>query len=261
MRYICILVCATTMTGCATTAKWQSSLMPNRLQSSQQPAVEAIATKDLSRLPHVDFDKAPSITQQYRLGKFSLGAWLNHTIGQHFVAVNIQHPDAAMVYLYRPDSQWNKQEILAPNFFLNGERIPSLLNNHYYWVELPAGQYRLSSSHPLAFQHFQKPKLLDFQVEAGRTYYIKYEEQGFRTGGTYQHPFYQMDSQVGLSEIRSTQLKSAGISFVKFEPNQSKVVLENIHGSQFKAVDKSQLSEKQQLNLKKTVKFWNPFSW
>ncbi len=44
--------------------------------------------------------------------------------------------DAAIVYLYRPDSKWNRQEIVAASMFINKHRIPSLLHNHYYWVEL-----------------------------------------------------------------------------------------------------------------------------
>ncbi len=38
--------------------------------------------------------------------------------------------------------------------------------------------YRLSLvSRPLAGMHFQKPKYLDFTVDASQTYFIKYDEE------------------------------------------------------------------------------------
>jgi hypothetical protein len=69
------------------------------------------------------------------------------------------------------------QEIAAANIFINGNRIPSLLNNHYYWVELPAGTYRISTSRPLTVFHFQEPKYIDLTVDAGQSYYLKYDEE------------------------------------------------------------------------------------
>ncbi len=69
---------------------------------------------------------------QYQLGMFTIGGWVNQKQGRHFQEVKPQHDQAAMVYLYRPDINWNRQEIVASSLFLNSERIPSLLNNHYY---------------------------------------------------------------------------------------------------------------------------------
>ncbi len=76
-------------------------------------------------------------------------------------------PDAAIVYLYRPDSKWNRQEIVAASMFINKHRIPSLLHNHYYWVELAPGAYRLSVSRPLGCITFPKTKVFGFSG-AGR---------------------------------------------------------------------------------------------
>lgn len=239
MRYLMVLICSTTLVGCAST-----SVVDNK-----------------SILPSVDLKKEPGLTEQYRLGKFSVGGWVNQKPGQPFQAVNVRHPEAALIYLYRPDSRWNRQEILAPNFFLNGERIPSLLNNHYYWVELPAGSYRLSSSHPLTVLHFQKPKILDFDVEAGQTYYIKYEEQGFRTGGSYTKPFYTMSEQLGRKEIMETQLKTPGISFIKYDEIQHTALNQNIHDVTYQTVNQKDLSEKAQPILRKPFKLWNPLTW
>lgn len=261
MRYLWIVISASTLMGCASTGKEHSSLWNKLWHKDHKEEVTTDKAPNNSTLPDVDLSKEPGLLEQYHVGGFSLGAWVNQTPGQSFQPVNIRHPEAAMVYLYRPYTQWNRQEIAAPNFFLNGKRIPSLINNHYYWVELPAGSYRLSSSHPLMNMHFQKPKLLDFDVEAGQTYYIKYEEQGFRTGGSYKKPFYLMSEQLGLREIMETQLKSPGISFVKYDDIEPVALAGNIHQGQYQKVDEDELSDKERLVLRKPFKIWNPLTW
>lgn len=263
MRYLIILACSVTMLGCASTGQKQASLWSSWFKKDKS-ASEVVQH---STLPQVDFSKAPTKLDQYHVGKFSVGAWVNQTPGQLFQPVNTVSPDAALVYFYRLDSRWNRQEIVAPNFFLNDQRIPSLLNNHYYWVELPAGDYRLTLSRPIGVLHFQKPKVVDFKVEKGQTYYLKYEEQQFRgapdqsLGLLHVGPIMQMPTKQGLQEIRTTQLKTAGISFVKY-PKQSNLALnENIHENKFRSVKKSQLSDQDDVMLKKPFKLWNPLTW
>ena len=162
-----------------------------------------------STLSHeVDFEHDPGVIEQYRIGVFSVGGWVNQKLGQRFQRVQPQHEQAAMVYLYRPDSKWNRQEIVASSLFINKERIPSLLNNHYYWVELPAGTYRLSSSRPLGINHFQKPKYIDFSVEAGQSYFIKYDEENLSTRRDVSGPLAVIPEKIAIQEIAFTQLKS-----------------------------------------------------
>src|SRR5690606_3989576 len=156
MRGVCIAVCASIiLVGC----HGKSAVEHAQVTSTLKP---------------VDFNSEPGFIEQHRLGMFTIGAWVNQKLGQRFQPVQAQNDQAAIVYMYRPDSKWNRQEIVASSLFINSERIPSLLNNHYYWMELPVGTYRLSSSRPLGTQHFQKPKYLDFTVEAGQSYFIKY---------------------------------------------------------------------------------------
>lgn len=129
-------------------------------------------TQPLSTLKNIDLEKKPGFVEQHRIGMFTIGGWVNQKQGNQFQTVKPQHAEAAIVYLYRPDSRWNRQEIVAASLFINQEHIPSLLHNHYYWIEVPAGTYRLSTSRPLGALHFQKPKYLDFTVEAGQSYFI-----------------------------------------------------------------------------------------
>ena len=218
MRYVMLLMCSGALMGCASTGTQQTSLWNKWFSKAEQPKSTTIQNN--STLPDVDFDKKLGLTDQYYIGKFSLGSWVNQKPGQLFQPVSTVHPDAALVYFYRTDSRWNRQEIIPMNFQLNGERIPSLLNNHYYWMELPAGKYRLSMSRPLTVAHFQKPQIADFKVEAGKTYYLKYEEQKFKgapdesLGLLRVGPLMQMPIDQGRQEIRSTQLKTPSLSFM-----------------------------------------------
>ena len=265
MRYLMILMCTATMAGCASTGS-ETNLWNKWFAQDKAPKKTLIENN--STLPDVDFGKELGLTDKYFLGKFTIGSWVNQKPGQLYQPVNIRHPDAAIVYFYRTDSRWNRAEIVAPNFFLNGERIPSLLNNHYYWIELPAGTYRLSTSRPVALAHFQDPKIADFSVEAGQSYYLRYEEQKFRgspdasLGLLKAGPFMQVTTEQGREEIRSTQLKSPGLSFVKYDDiKQVTVLSENIHDQKYQSVNKNQLSDKPHPVLKKPFSLVDPRTW
>ena len=163
-------------------------------------------TQPISTLKNIDLEKKPGFVEQHRIGMFTIGGWVNQKQGNQFQTVKPQHDEAAIVYLYRPDSRWNRQEIVAASLFINQEHIPSLLHNHYYWIEVPAGTYRLSTSRPLGALHFQKPKYLDFTVEAGQSYFIKYDEENISTRRSVSGPLMLMPEKVGLNEIAFTQL-------------------------------------------------------
>lgn len=268
MRYLpIIMMLGIAVTGC-------SSMQPSKPIKfdlfgliRETPKVENTAPENKSTLKTIDYANTDLDKNQYRLDAFSLGAWVNQKQGDVFKEVKPSSPDAAIVYLYRIDSRWNRQEILAPNFFLNDRRIPSLLNNHYYWIELPAGVYRLNVSHPLAILHFQEGSAADFEVKGGQTYFLRYEEQAFRgkpdkSLGLLQSKYLmQMPTDKGLEEIRSTQLKSPGLSFVdrRGQPEQASLPVfneqkqRNVKSSHLEAVENPQTT--------KPFKLWNPLTW
>ncbi|AXY57857.1 DUF2846 domain-containing protein [Acinetobacter chinensis] len=208
-----------------------------------------------STLKSVDTEKKPGFFEQYRVGGFSVGGWVNQKSGQNFKAVKPQNDQAAVVYLYRPDSKWNRQEIVASSLFINGDRIPSLLNNHYYWVELPAGTYRLSTSRPLAVQYFQKPKYLDFSVEAGQSYFIKYDEENLSTRREVSGPLIIVPERVGLNEIAFTQLKSESYNFIAEDQQTGKV------RSKAQKLKAPKYDPSSDVQLIKPFKIWNPATW
>jgi len=237
MRGVCIAVCASfILLGC----HGKSAMQHAEVTSTLKP---------------VNTEHEPSLLEQYRFGMFTIGAWVNQKLGQRFKPVQAQSDQAAIVYLYRPDSKWNRQEIVASSLFINSERIPSLLNNHYYWVELPVGTYRISTSRPLGVQHFQKPKYLDFTVQAGQSYYIKYDEENLSTRREVSGPLMFVPEKTGLNEIAYTQLKSESYNFVALDQNSGKVL------KKAQKLKPAKYDPAEDVQLTKPFKLWNPLTW
>ena len=237
MRGVCIAVCASfILLGC-----------------HGKSAMEH--TQATSTLKPVDTEHEPGLLEQYRFGMFSIGGWVNQKMGQRFQPVQAQDEQAAIVYLYRPDSKWNRQEIVASSLFINSERIPSLLNNHYYWVELPAGTYRISTSHPVGVQHFQKPKYLDFTVQAGQSYFIKYDEENLSTRREVSGPLIMVPEKTGLNEIAYTQLKSESYNFVALDQKSGKL------RKKAQKLKPAKYDPAEDVQLTKPFKIWNPLTW
>lgn len=233
---------------------------------SHTPNQEKVASNQIvSTLDPVNLTEKPSFISskldQYKLTRFSVGSWVNQKPGQYFKRVQPQHPNAAVLYLYRPDSKWNRQEIIAQSFFLNGKRIPSLISNHYYWIELAEGDYQLSLSRPLTVLHFQKPLSAHFSVKAGQQYFLKYEEEQFRGGPNGDAdllrvgPLMQMPTRQALKEIGMTQLKSPGLNYVAQVAPTGEILKsdEKIDSGKYKASD--------DIRLTAPFKIYDPRTW
>jgi hypothetical protein len=86
-----------------------------------------------------------------------------------FAPIKPQNEQAAVVYLYRPDTKWNRQEIAA-QFIYNGNEF------QVYYIIIIIGlncQQELIVFCKSSFGiHFQKPKYIDFTVDAGTSYYL-----------------------------------------------------------------------------------------
>lgn len=250
MRYMGFILLAMSGLVACSHAPTQSSVPQNTVISTLDP---------------VDFAEKPSFIgtkrDQYKLSGFTVGSWVNQKPGQFFQLVKPQNSQVAIIYLYRPDSKWNRQEIIAQSFFLNGKKIPSLISNHYYWIELVEGDYRLSLSRPLAVMHFQKPLTANFSVEAGQQYFLKYEEEQFRGGPNGDAdllrvgPLMQMPTKQALKEIGMTQLKSPGLNYVAEITPEGKMIKgqEKIDSGKYKASDDVRLSQ--------PFKIYDPRTW
>lgn len=250
MRYLAFLLLASSgLVACSHT--------PTPTSSQQNTAISTLKSIDFAEQPSFIVSKR----DQYKLAGFTVGSWLNQKPGQRFKIVQPQNPQAAVVYLYRPDSQWNREEIIAQSFFLNGHKIPSLISNHYYWIELAEGDYRLSLSRPLTVMHFQKPVRADFSVTAGQHYFLKYEEEQFRGGPNGDAallrigPLMQMPTKQALKEIGMTELKSPGLNYVAELTAEGHILKgpEKIDSAQYKARD--------DVRIRVPFKIWNPMTW
>ncbi len=114
------------------------------------------------------------------------GAFFGASDGPAFAARTPSDADHALVYLYRPQSDWADQELEAPGLFLNGELIGALPSNGYLPLEFETASYRLEMRRPLlgSYWTFFAGGPLDFteitsfalDAEAGATYYLRYDE-------------------------------------------------------------------------------------
>ena len=114
------------------------------------------------------------------------GAFFGATEGAAFREHVLSDEDHALVYLYRPQSDWADQELEAPALFLNNQLIGSLPSNGYLVLEFDIASYQLEMRRPLFGTHwtFFADGPLDFTLissfaldaEAGGIYYLRYDE-------------------------------------------------------------------------------------
>ena len=122
-------------------------------------------------------------SERYLSTGSSWGAFIVTPDGPTFASVEKWDRDKALLYIYRPYSEWAAEEIQAPSVWINGNnRAVSLANNTYAWFELKPGRFDLKmlrglwGIERLDDSHFGF--LADFvlEVEAGKEYYLRYSE-------------------------------------------------------------------------------------
>ena len=217
-------------------------------------------------LPPLDLQQPEPFIDRFKPHGFSLGAWVNRKDGELFQPIRPASTANALVYLYRPHSRWNQQEILAPNFFLNGVRLPSLINATFYWVELPPGDYRMLIRRPIGVVNFQKGTTADFTVKAGKTYYLRYDEENFRPQADpalnllKAGPLSQIPEMMALREMRETIQINPGRNFA---PDRQAVMTlpRGVTGRDGYAVRRVQLRDQQALNVGVPFVWYNPLTW
>jgi hypothetical protein len=271
MRYLpAVLMLGVVLSGCSTMQSVRDKLPVLGTSTVSDPQVRPKPV-----LPVVDTTIPEKFSERLKPHGFGLGAWIKRSDGPEFLRsdgplfqpVPPMDSNAAIVYLYRPHSLWNFQEILAPSFFLNGKRLPSLINNHYYWLELPAGTYRLVVRRPIGFVYFQKGTVVDFQVQAGQTYYLRYDEQNFRgkpnrePGLLQKGPISQMSAKAALAEIRMTTLNTPGYSFVSNPDPARGIQMTSFNGQPKKPVPEDRVTEKEKVVLGVPLNLLNPLTW
>lgn len=154
--------------------------------------------------------------------KVSQGAFLYPAKGESFAEMPTVDPRNAMVYIYRPSSQWASEEFQSPSLFIDRQRFAGIKGGAYIWLELHAGEYTLSSRRPLAIFHMRHIFELPLEVHGGETFYFRYSEDNsldmellvadperYVSDG----PIQQVTQEIAMKEIYDTVADEPGAFF------------------------------------------------
>jgi len=118
----------------------------------------------------------------------NFGAYIATVSGKEYTQVGNRwdYENKALLYVYRPNSQWAADEIEAPSFYLDNERVFNIRANGYTWFELEPGQYEIVMRRPLmgleglATESFafdlKRIAQMNLEVEADKVYFLRYSE-------------------------------------------------------------------------------------
>lgn len=118
----------------------------------------------------------------------NFGAYIATVSGKEYTQVGNRwdYENKALLYVYRPNSQWAADEIEAPSFYLDNERVFNIRANGYTWFELEPGQYEIVMRRPLmgleglATESFEfdlkRIAQMNLEVEADKVYFLRYSE-------------------------------------------------------------------------------------
>jgi hypothetical protein len=117
------------------------------------------------------------------IGK-SVGSYLHPVSGPDFVHIANDKWDRrnALLYFYRPHSQWAADEIEAPSVYIDDKHYFNLRNDSYTWLEVSPGERHIAMRRPLlgleGLNSFSLSLIADatLQVEPGQIYYLRYNE-------------------------------------------------------------------------------------
>src|SRR5690606_30906701 len=95
-------------------------------------------------------------------------------------------PSLALVYVYRPRSDWASQELEAPGVFLANQRVGRLPNDSFLRLLAQPGSYKIEMRRPLFGTHwtlladgpfdFTRVASFTLEVEPGKQYFLRYSE-------------------------------------------------------------------------------------
>ena len=112
------------------------------------------------------------------------GAFLREVHGERFRPVSSHRWDSdnhALLYLYRPQSDWGDAELMAPSFYVDGNHYVNLRSGGYTWLEILPGKRKLDMNRPffgIEGVGFRFSHILDAELtmEAGEIYFLRYSE-------------------------------------------------------------------------------------
>jgi hypothetical protein len=150
-----------------------------------------------------------------------MGSFMFPNKGEFFRPLMPTDSRNAIVYVYRPQTDWNDQEVQSPGFFLDGQFLSGLKSGSYFWFEVPASQYYFNAKRPLAVIYLKTIFEAEFFFEGNKSYYFRYDEEkpgpkkavkgaAMLSVGALK----QMSEAQALSEIRETRVMGVGKVFL-----------------------------------------------
>ena len=117
------------------------------------------------------------------IGK-SVGSFLHPVSGHDFVHIdtNAWSRENALIYFYRPHSQWAADEIEAPSVYIDDSHYFNIRADSFTWLEVSPGERHIAMRRPLlgleGLNSFSLSLIADatLTVEPGRIYYLRYSE-------------------------------------------------------------------------------------
>lgn len=201
----------------------------------------------------------------------NFGAYIATVSGKEYSQVGNRwdYENKALLYVYRPDSEWASDEIEAPSFYLDDERIFNIRANGYTWFELEPGEYEVVMRRPLmglegiATDSFEfdlkRIAQMNLAVEADNVYFLRYSEidppelehqtleEDMPLGDG---PLMLVSTDLAHNELAVTRMLPEGGRFIKSQGPLTEDELEEVFDS--RVID---LSEEEQEDSN-TMKWW-----
>lgn len=202
----------------------------------------------------------------------NFGAYIATVSGKEYnqVANRWDYENKALLYVYRPNSQWAADEIEAPSFYMDDERIFNIRANGYTWFELEPGEYEVIMRRPLmglegiATESFEfdlkRIAQMNLAVEANKVYFLRYseidppelEQQKVEDDiPLADGPLSLVTTELAQNELEVTRMLPEGGHFIKSKGPLTEDELEEVFDS--RVID---LEDDEAVEEENTMKWW-----
>ncbi len=182
----------------------------------------------------------------------NFGAFVHSVSGKEYqqVANRWDYESKALLYVYRPNSQWAADEIESPTFYMDDERVFNISANGYTWFELEPGEYEVIMRRPLmglegvnidGFEFdLKRIAQMNLSVEADKVYFLRYSEidppaEEFQTFSEDipmgDGPLMLVATELAHEEMPATRMLPEGGRFIKSQGPLSEDELEEVFDS------------------------------
>ena len=174
----------------------------------------------------------------------SFGSYVSEPDGQAFKPVGYRwdYEHTALVYVYRPATQWSMDELESPSFNIDDKRLFNIKGGGYSWFEMEPGAYDMVMRRGLLGLEgidnlvLRTVAKLRFEATAGSVYYLRYSEidpPAMDSSGAFtpvgDGPLQLVPPALALSELPVTHMLDRGRFRVK--PKGEEVAEEAVAGA------------------------------